>query len=94
MQRKGKYFLGMLLLLLLLQSALLQAEPIEIDQVGNEPAALEPVWGDPGDQTESPWTWFGMGYEQRMQIHGSAQFDPAKQILEKKYQSQGPHGSK
>ena len=37
------------------------------------PATPEP-WGDPeeDDASDRGWTWFGMGYEQRMQATGAA----------------------
>jgi hypothetical protein len=33
----------------------------------------EEIWGDPeNDETESPWTWFGMGYELRSRRENSS----------------------
>ena len=70
---------------LFVQINLAMAEPAadlplkgEPDQVEQQPAVPE-VWGDPEageDEKESPWTWFGMGYELRNYRHSSPDVAP------------------
>ncbi len=52
----------------------LAAEPIASSNMHQDRQETRESWGDPeqDEGTDRGWTWFGMGYEKRMQSTGAA----------------------
>ncbi len=73
-----RHFNGAMVLLgLACLPGLVSAEPLSNERPEYRVPLLSQGWGDPEDSVESDsgWTWFGMGYEQRTRAADGAGAD-------------------